>query len=190
MQKTAITGGIGSGKSYVCRMLEALGYPVFYCDPEAKALIRHDDRVRECLTALVGRELYDDKGLLVKSVLAKWLCRGPEYAARVDAVVHPRVAEKFGEWAAARSAEGHTRIFMECALLFESGFDRLVDRTVLVHASEETRIWRVMQRDRLERSDVLRWQALQMPEEEKMRRADLIVHNEEAGPPDLRPLLA
>lgn len=189
MQAIAITGGIGSGKSHICHRLEQLGYPVFYCDPVAKELIRHDPQVRHRLTALVGSDLYDASGRLVKSVLAKWLCLGHEHAARVDAIVHPCVADKFQEWTAARRAEGHERAFMECALLFESGFNRLVDRTALVLASEETRIRRVMARDSLTRNEALRWMALQMPEEEKRRRADLLVCNEEGTEPDLSPLL-
>ena len=92
-----ITGGIGSGKSYVCRQLEAAGHPVFYCDDEAKRIIRTDAAVRRELSAVVGSEVYDAGGRLVKSVLAAWLCRGRDYAARVDAIVHPRVAAAFRE---------------------------------------------------------------------------------------------
>lgn len=190
MLKIAITGGIGSGKSYVCRKLEALGYPVFYCDPAAKALIRHDAVVRRRLTALVGDALYDAEGRLVKRVLAAWLCEGGTKAAEVDAIVHPRVAETFGEWAEERRREGFGRVFMECALLFESGFERLVDRTALVVADEATRLRRVMQRDGLDAEGVRRWQALQMPEAEKLRRADIAVRNDDGREPDIAPLLA
>ena len=103
--RIGITGGIGSGKSYVCRQLEAVRHEVFYCDEEAKRIIRHDATVQQALRQLVGHEVYDAEGRLVKPVLAAYLCRGREYAAQVDAIVHPRVAEAFARRAAALSAD-------------------------------------------------------------------------------------
>ena len=172
-----ITGGIASGKSYVCAQLEQAGHTVFYCDSEAKRIIRTDPEVRRQLSRLVGSDLYDAQGQLVKSKLAAWLCKGKAHAAQVDAIVHPRVAEAFARRASELSADWEGELparhkeyglparqhdagrkpalpealfppfpdkqldsvqqliclppqrvlFMECALLFESGFDRLVD---------------------------------------------------------------
>ena len=173
--KIAITGGIGSGKSFICRSIEAAGYPIFYCDDEAKRIIRHDARVQKALCELVGDGVYDTEGKLVKSVLANFLCRGKAYAAQVDTIVHPRVGEAFLAWAEAQST---SRVFMECALLFESGFDRYVDCTIHVAAPQEVRIQRVMARDQVTREKVLEWMALQLPEEEKARRADFVILND------------
>ena len=104
-----VTGGIGSGKSYVCRLLAERGWPVFSCDDEAKRLIRHDAQLRRQLTEVVGSMLYASDGTLNKAVMAAFLCAGPQQAARVDAVVHPRVAEVFAAWAARQSSpqSGH-----------------------------------------------------------------------------------
>lgn len=215
--RIGLTGGIGSGKSYLCSRLEEKGFRIFYCDDEAKRIIRTDLAVRRELQALVGSHLYDAEGHLVKSVLAGWLCRGREWAARVDAIVHPRVAEAFvgrchelaerqprpsavspecrPPWrmlAASPAGCGPSRItladltalpptrtlIMECALLFESGFDRLVDHSVLVHVSPATQVARVMKRDGVTREQAESWIALQMSEEEKMRRADAMIINE------------
>ena len=176
----AITGGIGSGKSFYCRQLEAAGYPIFYCDDEAKRIIRTSEDVRRELCALVGDEVYDADGKLQKPVLAAYICRGKEYAERVDAIVHPRVAEAFREWASEKSQE-HERVFMECALLYESGFEHLVDQVILVTASLETRVRRVMARDKVTRDKALAWMALQMPEEEKMKRAHYVINSETDG---------
>lgn len=170
-----ITGGIGSGKSYVCRLIESAGHPVFYCDDEAKHLLRTDPLVREELVRLVGPRLYDTDGRLVKAVLAEFICRGEEWAARVDAIVHPRVAEAFRQWCSARPGQ---KRFMECALLFESGFDRLVDISVLVTAPEELRIRRVMSRDSVSREKVLQWMALQWTEEARRSRAAHVIIND------------
>lgn len=204
-----ITGGIGSGKSYVCSRLEAAGYHVFYCDDEAKRIIRTDPEVRRELRKIAGAEVYDAEGRLVKSVLAAYLCRGREYAARVDAVVHPRVARAFKDRAEALAAAGNRRgaesvsesvsvnamsgpvtldilrqmppartLFMECALLFESGFNLLVHHTVLVHVSAETQIARLMARDRISRAKAMEWISLQLTEDEKLALADAYIVNE------------
>ena len=170
-----ITGGIASGKSAVCRLLHAMGHPVFYCDDEAKRIIRTDPDVRRELTAVVGEGVYDDEGRLVKSVLAAYICRGGECSERVDAIVHPRVREAYKAWHARQTAE---TTFMECALLFESGFDWLVDRTVLVHTRDEVRLARLMARDGISRAQARKWMALQMTEEEKLARADIVISND------------
>ncbi|MBQ2123739.1 MAG: dephospho-CoA kinase [Bacteroidaceae bacterium] len=173
----AITGGIGAGKSFYCKKLEAEGHAIFYCDDEAKKIIRTNPDVREQLTALVGDGLYDEAGVLQKKVLAAYICRGDAYAQRVNAVVHPRVAEAFKAWAAEQLLH-RADVYMECALLFETGFETLVDEVILVTASTETRIQRVMQRDGVSREQALHWIALQMPEDEKAKRAHHIINNE------------
>ena len=187
--KIAITGGIGCGKSYVCRSIESEGYPIFYCDDEAKRIIRGDEQVKQALKQLVGEDVYDADGKLVKPVLAAFLCRGKDYAAQVDAIVHPRVGETFIKWCEQQTTE---KVFMECALLFESGFDRYVDYTIFVAAPYQVRLQRVMSRDNVTQEKALEWMALQMPEGEKARRADFIVNNDGDTPiePQIRQILA
>lgn len=176
IRRYGITGGIGSGKSYVCRLLENEGRPVFYCDEAAKHIMRTDKGVCRELVAEVGPELYDEAdGHLVKPVMAAYLCQGAAYADRINAIVWPRVAAAFEAWCRQQASPV---VFMECALLFESGFDRLTDFTVLVSAPEEVRITRVMERDGVSRSKAKEWIALQMPEEEKEARADFIIRND------------
>lgn len=174
--RVAVTGGIGSGKSYVCRRLEAAGHPVFYCDDEAKRIIRTDSHVRCELTSLVGPDLYSPDGTLTKPVLAAYLCGGPRQAARVDAIVHPRVAQAFEAWAAAQ-ADDHAVVFMECALLFEAGFDRLVHFAAAVTVPPAVRLERLMARDHISEEKARAWMALQLPEEEKCRRAHFLLCN-------------
>lgn len=178
--KYAITGGIGSGKSFYCRQLQAAGHPIFYCDDEAKRIIRTSEAVKRELSALVGDDVYDAAGTLQKPVLAAYICRGKQYAERVDAIVHPRVAAAFQEWAAVQE-QVYEHVFMECALLYESGFENLVDQVILVTASQETRVRRVMARDQVTREKALAWMALQMPETEKIKRAHHIIYSETDG---------
>ena len=177
-----ITGGIGSGKSYVCALLKDMGYPVFCCDTAAKHIIRTNENVRQMLTRIVGEGLYDEAGVLVKSRLAEFLCRGQESADRVNQVVWPQVAEAFKQW---EQQQESRYVFMECALLFESGFHRLTTRTVHIAAPREVRIRRVMERDKVSRATALRWLRLQMPERKKRSRADYVINNDAQTP--LRP---
>lgn len=181
-----ITGGIGSGKSYVCRLIEQAGGPVFYCDDVAKRIIATDPDVRRQLTTLVGKGVYTSDGHLQKSVLSAWICRGDEAAKQVDAIVHPKVAAAFEVWKEQQSTE---KVYMECALLWESGFNRLVDCTVLVSAPDDVRLVRVMQRDHISEAKARQWMQLQMPEEEKKRRADIVITNIEGQPINLSPIL-
>ena len=214
-----ITGGIASGKSYVCAQLEQAGHTVFYCDSEAKRIIRTDPEVRRQLSRLVGSDLYDAQGQLVKSKLAAWLCKGKAHAAQVDAIVHPRVAKAFArraselsaDWEGGLPARQHDAgrkpalpealfppfphkqldsvqqliclppqrvLFMECALLFESGFDRLVDCSLLIHVSASTQLQRLMARDHISESKAHEWMALQLSEEQKLERADYVLDND------------
>lgn len=170
-----ITGGIGSGKSYLCRRLAAAGIPIFYCDDEAKHLISTDPELQQQLSVLVGSDLLPGDRFR-KDRLREYLCKSPAHAGRVNAIVHPRVASAFLRWRAAMEGQASS-LAMECALLFEAGFDRLVDLTLLVTAPLDLRIDRVMRRDGVDRDTVERWIALQMSDEERLRRADIIYDN-------------
>lgn len=166
----AITGGIGSGKSYVCRCLAMRGIRVYDCDEAAKRLMRTSVQLQEKLCRLVGRQLYRD-GLLQKAVLAQFLLSSESNKQAVNDVVHPAVAEDFlasdYEW-------------FESAILFESGFNRRVhcDYVVCVTAPEETRVQRIMQRDGISREKALEWIHRQMSQEEVARRSDFAVVND------------
>ena len=164
----AITGGIGSGKSYVCRLLKQRGIEIYDCDAAAKRLMRESDDLKKRLQALVGEDVYTD-GELNKVVMAKYLLSSEEHARAVDNVVHPAVADDFIH-------SGMT--WMECAILFESGFQRLVDKVVCVVAPLEVRIRRVMERDDISREKVLEWMTRQWPQEEVLRQSDFWILND------------
>ena len=173
---TAITGGIGSGKTHICHLLQECGIEIFYCDIEAKQIIATHPEVRQELTTLIGAPLSKER-------LGRYLRTSPAHAARINAIVHPRVAEAF-------LASG--KEWMECAILFESGFDRLVDRIVVVTCPEEERISRIIQRDHCDRATALRWMSLQMTDDERLRRADFHIVNDGITPlePQLEALLS
>lgn len=166
--KIGITGGIGSGKSYVCQRLVARGFSVYDCDQAAKRLIRTSPDIRRELTALIGSNTYQGDRLN-KAAVAQFLLQSEANAHAIDQIVHPAVFHDF---------EQSGLQWMESAILFESGISRLVDRVVVVTAPEEVRIRRVMQRDGITREKVLEWMARQWPQEEIVRRADLEIVND------------
>lgn len=166
----AITGGIGSGKSYVCHLLEQRGIKVYDCDAAAKRLMRDDAPLREALKALVGPEVYEGT-TLQKRVLAAFLLESEAHKQAVNDVVHPAVARDFMssglEW-------------LESAILFESGFDRRIpfDRIVMVSAPEDLRAQRIMARDHLTKEKAEEWIRCQMSQDEVRRRSDFEIIND------------
>ena len=159
--KIGITGGIGSGKSYVCKRLEARGIEVYDCDSAAKRLIRTSPEIQERLTALIGT--------LNKAAVAQFLLASEENAKAIDAIVHPAVFKDFEE---------SGLLWMESAILYESGIYKLIDKVIVVTAPDEVRIQRVMQRDGITREKVLEWMARQLPQEEVRQRADFEIVND------------
>lgn len=159
--KTGITGGIGSGKSYVCKLLAQRGIEVYDCDAAAKRLIRTSPRLRQQLKALIGS--------LDKAAISRFLLANEKNQQTVNAIVHPAVFQDFEE---------SGMLWMESAILFESGADKLVDRVVVVTAPEEVRIERVMQRDGITREKALQWIARQWPQEQVKARADFEIIND------------
>lgn len=172
--KVGITGGIGSGKSYVCRVLRGLGYQVYDCDGAAKKIMVENAAVRDALKRIVGDDAYTAEGLVNKCAIAAFLFADTANAQAINAVVHPAVREDFHVW-----AEGKPLCFMESAILFESGFDALVDICVQVTAPLDLRISRTMQRDGLEEQDVRKRIAAQMPDEAVRQRCDFVIRNDE-----------
>ena len=167
--KTGIAGGIGSGKSYVCKLLAQRGIEVYDCDAAAKRLIRTSPDIRQQLTELIGPETYQEDRSLNKAVVARFLLESETNAKAIDAIVHPAVFRDFEESGS---------LWMESAIMFESGAYRYVDRVVVVTAPEEVRIQRVMQRDGISREKVLEWLQRQWPQDEVRRRADYEIVND------------
>lgn len=166
--KIGITGGIGSGKSFICNMLREQGLEVYDCDTAAKRIMRQSTDVRKALISLIGREAYDGTEPN-KARIATFILTSESNAAKVNAIVHPAVAKDFQE---------SDIDFMECALLFQSGFDALVDKKVCVTAPLNTRIERIMKRDSIPYEKAMEWIRCQMPQEEIAERSDIVIVND------------
>jgi dephospho-CoA kinase len=170
-----LTGGIGSGKSTVARVFEQLGVAVYYTDTRARELMVDDRRRVDELTALLGPEVYRDGGL-DKAVVAAKIFNDRELIARVNAIVHPRVADDFRDWVGRQSGD---YVVMECAILFESGFETMTDYVVTVSAPVDERVERAAGRDGVETAQVRRRMANQMDDAEREARADFTIMNAE-----------
>lgn len=168
--KIGIAGGIGSGKSYVCQALRQRGYEVYDCDAAAKRLIRTSPDIRRELTALIGPDTYDaETGEFNKAAVARFLLASEANAQAIDAIVHPAVFRDF---------EASGLEWLESAIMFESGINRLMDIVIAVVAPKELRIQRVMERDHISREKVLEWMSRQYPQREVIQRADFVLVND------------
>ena len=155
--KIGITGGIGSGKSYICQRLKTRGIEVYDCDSAAKRLIRTSDSIRRQLTQLIGEDTYIGDSLN-KVAVARFLLASESNAQAIDHIVHPAVFQDFMD---------SGMQWMESAILYESGINKLVDRVIVVTAPLEIRIQRVMQRDGITRENVEQWMQRQWSQEEE-----------------------
>lgn len=175
MLRVGVTGGIGSGKSYVCHILEGWGFPVYHTDTQAKRLMVEDQELKEALTRLMGEEAYDAAGQLNKTVVASYLFRSAQHAAQVNQLVHPCVKNDFRRWCRHQSAD---LVFLECAILFESRFDDVVDVTVCVAAPEPLRIQRAVRRDHTTPAKIEERMCHQWPQLIVAERSDHVILND------------
>lgn len=173
-QLIAITGGIGSGKSYVCQLLEKHGIKVYDCDAAAKRLMRTSATLRQQLRQLVGPQVY--RGcILQKRVLAEFLLASEANKQAVNEIVHPAVARDFIE---------SDYQWLESAILFDSGFHRRVPFSfvVCVSAPEAVRVQRIMARDGISEAKALEWIHRQMPQEQVEGLSNFVIHNDGVVP--------
>ena len=158
----------------MARLLEQRGIPVYSTDAEAKRLMVASQDIRAGLTALAG-EVYRADGSLDKERLAAFLFASPLHVEKVNAIVHPVVRQDFLQWVARQSAPV---VAMECAILYESGFDSLVDDVLLVRAPEEICLSRAMKRDGATMAQVKARMAAQMKDAERLSRTRYIICND------------
>lgn len=142
----AVTGGIGAGKSVVCRALRSLGYPVYDCDIEAKNLMDSDAEMRRDIVSKVSPEALNTDGTIDRPKLAETVFGNSEKLSVLNSIVHGAVREHFRQWADRQTA---LTVFVETAILYESGFDALVGEVWEVTAPKDVRIARVCSRNGL-----------------------------------------
>lgn len=180
MLKVGITGGIGSGKTTVCRIFETLGIPVYYADDRAKALMNGDENIRKQVIALFGTDAYLTDGQLNRKFIAEKVFQNQPLLAQLNTIVHPAVFNDSQQWFMQHEDKPYT--LYEAAILFESGSYLFLDKTITVFAPLDVRVARTMKRDNASKEEVMERVSKQLPEEEKIKKADFVIYNDHSTP--------
>lgn len=178
MLRIGITGGLGSGKSTASAIFEMLDVPVYYADVEAKRLMSEDIGLRKAITEKFGEKSFRD-GQLDRSYLSGIVFNDPVKLAELNQLVHPVTIEDSEKWMQQKQAEGFPYVIKEAALIFESGSVKQLDHVIGVESPLALRIQRVIERDGLSEKQVMERINRQMDEEEKMKKCDFILINDE-----------
>jgi dephospho-CoA kinase len=175
MKKIGLTGGIGVGKTYVSKIFQQMGIPIFNADDQAKKCMVEDANLKTAVQLAFGESMYL-KGVLQKEVLAQIVFNNFEALAKLNALVHPVVKQKFEDWCTQQSA---SMVIKEAAILFESDAHLGLDAVVCVSAPEKLRIERVQKRDGSSVEQIESRMSKQMPQSEKEELVDFLIVNDQ-----------
>lgn len=175
MLNIGITGGIGVGKTTVCKIFETLDIPVYYSDDRAKRLMTGNRKVKKAIIALFGNEAYYKNGRLNRKFIGAAAFNNKQLLQSLNSIVHPAVFEDAVNWVQAQDAP---YVLQEAALLVESGRYKMFDKLIVVSAPEDIKIARVQKRDRKSKAEVMAIIKKQMPDQEKIAKADFVVIND------------
>lgn len=171
--KIGITGGIGSGKSTIAHLIERMGYPVFYADREAKDIINHQPNIRAALIELLGREAFIGNEFN-RPYVAAIVFKDSTRLAQLNTIVHPAVLTAFEHWCKMQKSR---LVFLESAILFESGWESHFDYIINVDAPVETRIKRVMKRDAISEQQIRARMTNQLSDSQRRTKAHFTIDN-------------
>jgi len=176
MIKIGVTGGIGSGKSIVCKVFECLGVSIYNADQRAKALMQQDESVVSQIKAAFGAASYKD-GRLNRDYLAEKVFNDQEQLKTLNAIVHPAVGRDFESWA---MEQAPPYVIKEAALIFESQSHQSLNHVICVSAPESLRVHRVLMRDAYRtKAEIQNIMSNQLPESEKVNMADYVIINDD-----------
>ena len=177
MLKIGLTGGMGSGKTTVCRMFEVLGIPVFYADETAKSLMKTDLLLKQNIIKGFGVDSYSDKGELNRKYISSLVFSNKQELDKLNAMVHPAVFRAFDSWVLKQTASPY--VIKEAALLFESNSHKMCDQSVLIKSPEALRIQRIIKRDVTTQEEAKLRMIRQFSDERKEEMADHVILNDE-----------
>ncbi|MFA9390480.1 MAG: dephospho-CoA kinase [Prolixibacteraceae bacterium] len=175
MLKVAITGGIGSGKSVVCRVFEKLGIPVFDADEVAKQLINNNKTIKEKLSELFGSDVYHKNGGIRRKYFAEIIFNDKIALAKVNELIHPAVFSEFNRWA---EIQNSPYVIQESAIIFENGHSDRFDKIITVSAPLQLKIERCMLRDGISKEKVLERMKNQLSDAIKVKQSDYVIVND------------
>ena len=169
-----LTGGIGSGKTTVAKFIEDMGFPVYFSDDRAKEIVNDDEVLKNKIKELLGEEAYDENGFYNRKYVSGIVFNDDEMRLQLNALIHPAVKIDFENWVENQNSEF---VFKETALLFELKLNESCYKSVLVTADDNIRIKRVMDRDGKTYREVEAVMTKQMPEKDKVKKADFVIYN-------------
>lgn len=169
-----LTGGIGSGKTTVAKFIEELGFPVYYSDERAKDIVNDDDLLKERIIQLLGENAYDKNGIYNRKYVAELVFNNNDLLQELNGMIYPAVKYDFEKWIQHQQGK---LLFKETALLFELRLNQHCYKSILITADDNLRLKRVMQRDGKTYREVEKIMDKQMPEKEKVRKADFVIFN-------------
>ena len=176
MIKVGITGGIGVGKSFVANIIEKMGYPVFYSDKVAKALMNRDLELISLIKKEFGDDVYASNNLIKNKKLSSLAFRDNKALKNLNSLVHPFVKSNFKKWCVNQKSK---IVFKEAAILFESKSNIDLDRIICVSANKNIRIDRIIKRDNRSKEEILKIISNQMDQKEKEKLSDYVILNDE-----------
>lgn len=172
-----ITGGIGAGKSALGTVYRELGYPVFSADEIAREIVAPGSPALPEIVSVFGKRALRPDGTLDRSYLREQIASHPALRARLEAITHPRIQRRSQSLAEQAFNAGAEIVFYEAPLLFEAKGEHAMDKVICVHAPDNVRIDRIIQRDGGTREQAEKLLRAQLSQDEKMKRADLLVEN-------------
>ncbi len=175
MLKIGLTGGMGSGKTTVAQIFQVLGIPVYNADTEAKRLMNTNTDLKISILKNFGEESYKD-GMLNKAYISSVVFNDPAQLELLNSLVHPATMKDGESWL---NAQTSPYAIHEAALVFEAGVNKRMDYVICVFAPLPIRVKRVIKRDNLKEEEILQRMNRQMNEEEKMKRCDFVINNDE-----------
>ncbi len=175
--KAGITGGIGVGKSTVCKIFTRLNIPVYQADDRAKFLMNNDEDIIKKVRQAFGWDAYDRQNKLNRPYLAKVVFNDPRQLKILNAIVHPAVLQDYNDWVKAQEDIAPYSI-KEAAIMFETDSYKQLDRIIVVTSPINTRIERIMKRDHMKRDEVLKRIENQMTDKERLEKADYVIRND------------
>lgn len=183
MKKIGITGGIGSGKTTVCKLFEALDVPVYYADIQAKKILMSNASVKKQIKNLLGVQAYHKNGKPDRKYISSKVFGEKSLLEQINKIVHPAVQIDSDRWFEHTKSTDNARYTLkEAALMVETGSFKALDALIVVTCPEDIRIARVMKRDNLTHEEVMKKIKFQLPESDKIKVADYIIVNDGKQP--------
>lgn len=172
-----ITGGIGSGKSVVCKLFSCLGIPVYNADSRAKWLTNHNPQIIESVIALLGSESYTKEGLYNTSYVSSLVFKNDDLLKKLNAIIHPVVMQDTTDWVGSHARSPY--VVKEAAIMNRAGDGNALDYVVVVEAPLELRVARILQRDKRSEEEIRSIVKRQVSDDERKQVADFFIYNDE-----------